>query len=343
MQTKKWHMKQKVNEKGLKEAIELIKKGELVAFPTETVYGLGADATNDDAIKKIFQVKGRPSDNPLIVHVANIEQISQYAKEIPIYVEKLLRKFSPGPITYVLKNKGVIAPSVIAGLETIAIRIPSNPIAHELIKLSRLPIAAPSANISGKPSPTTAPHVIEDMDGKIAGIIDGGATDEGIESTVIDCTGDKPIVLRLGGVSIDDINKIVKTKTKEGNLHNEDKQTPKSPGLKYKHYAPEVPLIVVIEDREKLNHLIDQETNKRNKVGLIWTGYKTDTFGNIDKTKFIGNESKEIAKSLYSSFRMFKKNDVDIIFCFIHSKEQAGQAVIDRVKRAATIYHQDEC
>src|SRR5690625_2358513 len=339
MQTKKWKMTQNINEENLLEAINLIKKGELVAFPTETVYGLGADATNDNAIKKIFQAKGRPSDNPLIVHVATIEQMNRYVKETPIYVEKLLQQFSPGPITYVLKSNGVIASSVTAGLETIAIRIPSHPIAHELIKLSQLPIAAPSANISGKPSPTTAEHVIEDMDGKIAGIIDGGVTDGGIESTVIDCTGDGPVVLRLGGVSVRQIDEIVKVQKVVRKLNNGEQQIPKSPGLKYKHYAPDVPLIVVIENKEKLHRIVKQEKSQGYKVGLIWTGNLSDSFQNLDKAIFIGNDSKEIARNLYSSFRKFKKNEVDIVICFIQSKKQAGQAVLDRVKRAATLFY----
>lgn len=339
MQTKKWNMKQKINKEILIEAIELLEKGELIAFPTETVYGLGADATNDNAIKKIFQAKGRPSDNPLIVHVATADQMNRYVKEIPAYVKKLLQEFSPGPITYVLKGNGVIASSVTAGLNTIAFRIPSHPIAHELIKLSKLPIAAPSANISGKPSPTTAEHVIEDMDGRIAGIIDGGSTDGGIESTVVDCTGNNPVVLRLGGVSVRQIDEIVKVQKVVRKLNNGEQQIPKSPGLKYKHYAPDVPLIVVIENKEKLHRIVKQEKSQGYKVGLIWTGNLSDSFQNLDKAIFIGNDSKEIARNLYSSFRKFKKNEVDIVICFIQSKKQAGQAVLDRVKRAATLFY----
>lgn len=339
MQTKKWNMKQKINKEILIEVIELLEKGELIAFPTETVYGLGADATNDNAIKKIFQAKGRPSDNPLIVHVATADQMNRYVKEIPAYVKKLLQEFSPGPITYVLKGNGVIASSVTAGLNTIAFRIPSHPIAHELIKLSKLPIAAPSANISGKPSPTTAEHVIEDMDGRIAGIIDGGSTDGGIESTVVDCTGNNPVVLRLGGVSVRQIDEIVKVQKVVRKLNNGEQQIPKSPGLKYKHYAPDVPLIVVIENKEKLHRIVKQEKSQGYKVGLIWTGNLSDSFQNLDKAIFIGNDSKEIARNLYSSFRKFKKNEVDIVICFIQSKKQAGQAVLDRVKRAATLFY----
>jgi len=342
MQTKKWNMKQNINEEILIEAIELIKNGELVAFPTETVYGLGADATNDNAIKKIFQAKGRPSDNPLIVHVATIEQMKQYVKEIPAYVGKLLQEFSPGPITYVLKSNGVIASSVTAGLDTIAIRIPSDPIANGLIKLSQLPIAAPSANISGKPSPTTAEHVIDDMDGRIAGIIDGGSTDGGIESTVIDCTGDAPVVLRLGGISVTKINEIIKVRTEVENSNNGEQLTPKSPGVKYKHYAPDVPLMVVIENKKELQKIIKGKKLLGYKIGLIWTGDQIDSFENVDKVIFIGATPKEIAQGLYSSFRKFKKNNVDIVICFIQSSKQAGQAILDRVKRAATIFYQDE-
>ncbi len=325
-----------INRRQISEAIELLKNGEVVAFPTETVYGLGADATNSEAIKKIYLAKGRPSDNPLIVHVSSIEQMKQYVIEIPAYVEALLDEFSPGPITYVLKSNGKISPYVSAGLDTIGIRIPNHPIALTLSEEGQLPIAAPSANISGKPSPTTAQHVKDDLHGKIAGIIDGGPTKSGIESTVIDCTGAQPVVLRLGSVPAHEINKIVKVTPFIRKGGDKRHKAPQSPGLKYKHYAPEMPLMVVVEQEDVAHRLIEIEKQRDNKIGLLWTGSKTNVFGKVDKAIYLGSNAEEVGKNLYASLRTFHKHEIDIIVCFVHSADHIGKAVIDRLERAAT-------
>src|SRR5690625_4568367 len=187
--------------------------GEVVAIPTETVYGLAADATNEKAVRKIFAAKGRPEDNPLIVHVASKKQLMRYVKSVPSYVADLIDAFSPGPITYVLQSNGNVAPNVTAGLSTIGIRIPRHDMTLALLEQVQLPLAAPSANLSGRPSPTDANHVMEDLQGKIAAILDGGKTDIGIESTVVDCTEDVPIILRLGAITERDIVRVV------GNVH----------------------------------------------------------------------------------------------------------------------------
>src|SRR5690625_2471512 len=274
MKTKLLTMKDKINIEMIKQAATLLQNGEVVAFPTETVYRLSADATNEQAVEKIFVAKGRPSDNPLIVHVASKEQLKELVLPYPPYVEKLINTFSPGPITYVLQSGGKVAPNVTANLSTVGVRIPSNDLALELLKQCNIPIAAPSANVSGKPSPTTAEHVLDDLDGKISAILDGGKSAVGVESTVIDCTGRIPLILRLGKITKDEIEHVV------GDVHvisHEDNiKKPKSPGLKYKHYAPDVPLILVM-DNKKIQQIIKDETAKGYKVGALVSSKTAET------------------------------------------------------------------
>src|SRR5690625_4129839 len=207
MQTKRWNVTE--DDAGIAEAASFIQQGLTVAFPTETVYGLGADATNEQAVAKIFQAKRRPVDNPLIVHVATVNQLLRLVSYLPAYVEQLIDKLTPGPLTFVLPSNGTCAPNVTAGLSTVAVRIPSHPVAQRLLLSARLPIAAPSANISGKPSPTTADHVWEDLAGHIAGLLDGGKTGFGLESTVLDCTKEIPVILRPGSITKEQIEAII--------------------------------------------------------------------------------------------------------------------------------------
>lgn len=225
-------------------AASLINEGRLVAFPTETVYGLGADADNDEAVKSIFKAKGRPSDNPLIVHVSDISMCEKYVSEIPATAEKLMGRFWGGPLTIIMKKSERACMSVSAGLNTVGIRLPSHPVAHALIKAAGTGIAAPSANISGKPSPTVAEHVINDFNGKIDCIIASGAAKYGVESTVIDLSEDRPKILRPGAVSLEMIRELLPDAEYGGG----GKGIPKSPGMKYKHYAPEAKVFVVKED-----------------------------------------------------------------------------------------------
>ncbi|MER2064495.1 MAG: L-threonylcarbamoyladenylate synthase, partial [Alkalibacterium sp.] len=222
----------------LDEAAQYLRNGEVVAFPTETVYGLGADATNDEAVKKIFKAKGRPSDNPLIIHISSLAQLEDYVESIPDVAKTVISHFWPGPCTLVLNKKGPIAPSVTGDLETIGVRMPDHPVALELIEKAGIPLAAPSANSSGKPSPTTALHVKRDLEGNIKAIVDGGATGVGLESTVLDLTDpNKPTILRPGGVTIEDLESILGTVWLDTHLSDET-AAPKSPGMKYKHYSP---------------------------------------------------------------------------------------------------------
>lgn len=330
MQTKLIDMTETINEEDIKTVVQLLRRGELVAFPTETVYGLGADATNETAVNHIFKAKGRPSDNPLIVHVATKEQLLTLTEDVPDYVEKLIDAFSPGPITYVLKSAGHVANVVTAGLSTVGIRIPDHRVALAIISACKKPIAAPSANRSGKPSPTKAAHVVEDLYGKIACIVDGGGTDIGIESTVVDCTRNIPLILRPGAITAKQIANIV------GACHTYEKkeptEQPKSPGLKYVHYAPEVPLMLV--KKEQIHKLVYKYKREKKRIALL---YETDKFKDIavEKTMFLGRDEATMAQHLYEILRSLKKDVVDIIVCELPSFS-LDSALIDRLKRAAT-------
>ncbi|MGV3463815.1 MAG: L-threonylcarbamoyladenylate synthase, partial [Heyndrickxia sp.] len=228
------------------EAANLLKQNEVVAFPTETVYGLGANAISDEAITKVYEAKGRPSDNPLIVHIADFSQLYNLVLEIPKTAEKLMEKFWPGPLTIIFKVKSkAVSKKVTAGLNTVGIRMPDHPLALALIKAANLPIAAPSANSSGKPSPTTAGHVRDDLNGRISGILDGGETGIGVESTVVDCTGEVPIILRPGGVTKEAMENEIGNVEIDPALHENLNSKPKAPGMKYTHYAPNAPVYLV--------------------------------------------------------------------------------------------------
>lgn len=268
--TKRWNViDENINkQQAIKEAALLLKNGSLVAFPTETVYGLGADATNEKAVSAVFEAKGRPQDNPLIAHVATKEQLLRLVSHMPAYVDKLIDAFSPGPITYVLPSSGKCAVNVTAGLSTIAVRIPDHEIAQALLKECDIPIAAPSANTSGKPSPTAADHVWEDLFGKIAGVLDGGPTGVGMESTVIDCTGDVPVILRPGGITREELESVVGFVDVSSGLENE-KDKPTSPGMKYRHYSPDLPLWLVDGSIDELQAFVVKERQRGRRVGLL--------------------------------------------------------------------------
>lgn len=233
-----------IDQEKIEEAGTMLRDGKLVAFPTETVYGLGADADNEEAVRAIFCAKGRPSDNPLIVHVPDIALCETYVESIPASAARLMEKFWGGPLTVIMKRSRRAIDAVTAGGDTVAIRLPSHPVAHALIKASRCGIAAPSANLSGKPSPTVAEHVIADFDGRIDGIVASGAAQYGLESTVIDLSGDRPKILRPGAISLSMIRELLP----DADYGGGGQGVPKSPGMKYKHYAPAAPVIVVRGD-----------------------------------------------------------------------------------------------
>ena len=294
---------------------------------------MGADATNDQAIEKIYETKGRPSDNPLIAHVGNYKQLKQIVKEVPAYVEKLIHEFSPGPITYILKHNNVCSEKVTAGLDTIAVRIPAHPVALQLLNACNFPVAAPSANLSGKPSPTSAEHVFNDLSGKIPLIIDGGHTGVGLESTVIDCTGELPHILRYGSITEKMIEQTLNIKLVE--TKQSPKNIPKSPGLKYKHYAPAIPLILVEGDSEKLKkEIIAYQTQGKN-VGVLLSDQTAKKI-NIDSNYKLGTTIEEVASNLYEGLRSFEKGTYDVIIAETYKKSGLGIAVMDRLTRAST-------
>lgn len=226
------------DKKGIKDCAEHLKNGEVIGFPTETVYGLGCDARNGEAVKKVFDAKGRPADNPLICHIGDKSQIKDIVSEITPLAQKLIDAFMPGPITLVMKKSDSISDETTAGLDTVGVRMPSHPVANKFLKEAAIPVAAPSANLSGRPSPTSSRSVLEDMDGYIYAIIDGGDSEYGLESTVVDCTGTTPVILRPGAVTKADIDTVINSgETVIAGGFN-DKETPRSPGMKYRHYAP---------------------------------------------------------------------------------------------------------
>src|SRR4051812_17155101 len=253
------------------DAANFLRKNEVVALPTETVYGLGGNAESDEAVAKIFAAKGRPVDNPLIIHIADRSQLSSFVSEVPKTAEKLIDAFWPGPLTIIFKKKdGVLSQKATAGLNTVAVRMPDHPVALALLKTCGLPIAAPSANSSGHPSPTKAQHVLDDLNGKIAGVLDGGATGVGVESTVLDCTEEIPVILRPGGVTKEQLEIVI------GEVHldaalSDEASKPKAPGMKYQHYAPNAPLHLVDGSKSFMQRLIEEKQNEGLRVGVLTT------------------------------------------------------------------------
>lgn len=335
-QTKYWKVninEQRIN-KQLTEAATLLLRGETVAFPTETVYGLGADATNEKAVKKIFQAKGRPQDNPLIAHVATKQQLVDIVDKYNEYVDKLIEAFSPGPITYILPSNGTCAANVTAGLSSIGVRIPDHPIALKLLQIANIPVAAPSANLSGKPSPSKANHVWEDLQGKIAGLVDAGPTGVGVESTVIDCTGPIPVILRPGGISKSEIEAVIGPVQMDPSLHN-DSEKPKAPGMKYTHYSPEVPLWLVDGPVDKLQQIVCEVREQGKRVGVLLQNKYLEQI-EADAYFSLGENMSEVAMNLYEGLRHFKKENIDLIVCETFPEIGIGQAVMNRLRKAAS-------
>ncbi|WP_062351526.1 L-threonylcarbamoyladenylate synthase [Bacillus kwashiorkori] len=340
MNTKVWVVDKSVNKSHIypqvKEAAEVLKQNELVAFPTETVYGLGANSTSDEAVKKIYEAKGRPSDNPLIIHISDIAEVEKFVTHIPETAKKLMETFWPGPLTIVLtKKSGVLSKVATANLSTVAIRMPEHPIALALIEASGLPIAAPSANISGKPSPTKFSHVEHDLTGKIAGIINGGDTGVGVESTVIDCTSEIPTILRPGGISKEAIEAIIGAV----DVDQAVKQAvinPKSPGMKYKHYAPSATMYLVNGSKNYIQHLISQYQSEGKKVGVLTTE-ENASFYHADIINVCGKRSdlSTVAQRLYDTLRLFDQQHVDIILSEVFPPQGIGSAIMNRLMKAA--------
>lgn len=324
----------------IEEAAEIIRNGQLVAFPTETVYGLGANALNAQACAEIFVVKGRPQDNPLIVHVSNLEMVKSLVTGWNKQAERCARAFWPGPLTLVLPKTAIIPDTVSAGLDTVGIRMPNNPVAIALIEKAGVPIAAPSANLSGKPSPTNGIHVWKDLQGRIPLILDGGVCDVGVESTVLDLTGEVPCILRPGGITRERLKEVLGEVSVDRPSEN---QPPKAPGMKYRHYAPKGDLYLLIGEREKVLTRISEEIPKAHarlkKVGILCTlESASHLHSQLPELLFVlGSEERpeEIAANLYEGLRLCDEQGIDIIIAEGVSKDGLGFATMNRLEKAS--------
>lgn len=324
------------------QAGQILKDGGLVAFPTETVYGLGGDALNKQSSEKIYAAKGRPSDNPLIVHIAELEKLESIVQEVPDQARVLAKKFWPGPLTMILKKAETVPLETTGGLLTVAVRMPNHPIALALIKAAGGYIAAPSANTSGKPSPTLARFVQEDMDGRIDMILDGGQVGIGLESTIVDLTGEKPMILRPGYITKEMLEEVLGVPVlSDKTMMNADcKEPPKAPGMKYRHYAPKGELTIIAGEEkkvvEKINSLTKAMQEKGEKVGVIGTDDTVSGY-HADSVKSAGNRKEEetIAKELYRILREFDDEKVTVIYSEAFDENGIGQAIMNRLLKAA--------
>ncbi|HIX59519.1 MAG TPA: threonylcarbamoyl-AMP synthase [Candidatus Blautia gallistercoris] len=329
------------DEKKIARAGEILKKGGLVAFPTETVYGLGGNALDSQASRKIYAAKGRPSDNPLIVHIAHVEDMKKIAAEVPESAKILARHFWPGPLTMILPRGAAVPLETTGGLESVAIRMPSHPVARKLIEAGGGYIAAPSANTSGRPSPTTAAHVEEDLGESIDMIVDGGQVGIGIESTIVDLTEEIPTILRPGYISLGDLQALLgEVRVDQGLLRTEEKVRPKAPGMKYRHYAPRAELTIVEGPMERvidrINGLVQEKKELGETVGVICTEESRQAYPE-GLVKCIGSRQQEetIAHHLYEVLREFDSSDVSCIYSEAFDTPRMGQAIMNRLLKAA--------
>lgn len=338
-------MKQ-VSEEQIEEAVifqagQILKQGGLVAFPTETVYGLGANALDAAAAERTYTAKGRPSDNPLIIHIAQMEALEKIVTNIPEPAKKVAEIFWPGPLTMIFQKTEVVPYGITGGLDTVAVRMPASRIARAVIQAGGGYISAPSANTSGRPSPTTAQHVAEDMEGKIEMIVDGGAVEIGVESTILDMTVEPPMILRPGAITKEMLQDVIGTVTvDQALLHEDSTQAPKAPGMKYRHYAPRAQLSVVEGSSCQVSDYINRETQRHmdagRKVGIIATEETKERYLAGD-VKCVGTRADErtIAAGLYGSLREFDADEVDVIYSEAFDNEGIGSAVMNRLLKAA--------
>ena len=326
----------KTDDNSIQKAGEILRNGGLVAFPTETVYGLGGNALMADSVKKIYEAKGRPSDNPLIVHIADKSDIAPLVKDISENAKKLIEAFMPGAFTIILKRSELIPDSVTAGMETVAVRFPENETAQRVIKASGVPVAAPSANLSGKPSPTRAIHVIDDLSGRVDAIIDGEDCTIGVESTIVDASKDVPVLLRPGGISYEKICDVVPETRLDEHILNSLAldEKPLCPGMKYKHYSPEADVTVVEGDmravRRKIRELLEENSDRI-------CGVLTMSDNTYDCAVLLsgGTDNREYARKLFSNLREFDRLGVEIVFAEFESRDGYGLAVKNRLYKAA--------
>ncbi len=331
----------KPEEAYLREAAAILQQGGLVAFPTETVYGLGAAVTHPQAVQRVYSVKGRPADNPLIVHLDSYERLPLVAAAIPPAARRLAGKFWPGPLTMVLPKKATIPEEVSAGLPTVAVRVPAHPVALRLLALAGVPVAAPSANLSGRPSPTLGSHVAEDLDGLVEMILDAGPTGVGLESTVLDLTGKTPRILRPGGVTREMLEEVFGAGgVDEADPAAMESGRPLAPGMKYRHYAPKAPLYLVVGEPAKVNRYIldrlaEDEKARRKSAVLAYEEdrgyYREALFFSLGERK----KPEEAAERLFSLLRACDKAGAEAIYAVAPSYTGLGRAVFNRLWKAA--------
>ncbi|KFX58495.1 threonylcarbamoyl-AMP synthase [Clostridium botulinum] len=329
------------DEEKMKEAAQIIKDGGIVAFPTETVYGLGSDALNEDAVKKIFIAKGRPQDNPLIVHVAS-KNIQSLVEDIPDIAQRLIDKYWPGPLTLILKKKSIIPDMTSANLDTIGIRMPNNEIALKLIEMSNTVIAAPSANISGRPSPTDVERCIDDLSGRVDCIVGGKKSDIGLESTILDCTVNPPIVLRPGGITLEMLKEIDNRIEIDGAIMKKSTGDlkPKAPGMKYRHYAPKAKVKIISGERkktiEKIKEIVDYYIDNNKKVCILTIQENEKEYNKGIKVVLGSRENLlMVAQNLFESLRKCDDLGADVILAEAYEEKGVGIAIMNRLNKAA--------
>ena len=328
-----------IDDEALKRAGQCIKDGGLVAFPTETVYGLGGDGLNEVAAKNIYLAKGRPSDNPLILHINDQKMLSRIVREVTPMAKKIMTAFCPGPITIILPKSDIVPKAVTGGLDTIAVRMPDNDIARALIKYADTPIAAPSANISGRPSPTTAQAVYKDLQSRIDMVLDGGACQFGVESTIVDCTEDVPIILRPGAITKEMLEEIFPVVKIDKAIVGAN-VVPKAPGMKYKHYAPKVDMILIEGDNKKMSssikEILHKYENEGKKVGLLVSDEVANELNHQNTFSYGSQENlAQIASEIYEGLRYFDDKDVDIILAQGTTDKGIGLAIMNRLHKAS--------
>lgn len=317
----------------------MLTDGKTVIFPTETVYGLGANALDEDAAAKIYQAKGRPSDNPLLVHVADKKDVYDLVENIDGRAKLLMEKFWPGPLTIVFKKKDIIPDRTSGGLDTVAIRMPSDPVARQLIRRAGVPIAAPSANISGRPSPTKPDHIIRDMDGRVDGILVGGPCNYGVESTIVDLSSGIAMVLRPGSVTLEMLKEVLGQVELDPSLKNKDDNIKaKAPGMKYKHYSPQAQVYIVkandLDDfAQKVDALCLENEKKKLKTGVMTRSSDGHTYRAI---RFdLGESDADLAKNLFDVLIGLDRESVDIAYVPYFEEKGLGVAIMNRLKKAA--------
>ena len=317
---------------------KLLSEGKTVIFTTEAIYGLGANALDEDAVKKIYEAKGRPSDNPLIVHIYDKEEVYNLAENINEKAKTIMDKFWPGPITIILNKKDIVPYRTSGGLETVAIRMPSHLIAREIIKEAGVPIAAPSANISGRPSPTKADHVYEEMNGRVSGIVLGGDCNFGLESTVLDVTTENPMILRPGSITKEELEKVIGEVLIDPSLERkEDNKKAKAPGMKYTHYSPDADVYIVSGNREetisKINSLVVENNKKGLKTGVMCLEQNKNNYKG--EVVSLGSTLEEVGSNLFDVLRKMDKMNIDIVYSEEFSRNGVGQAIMNRLLKSA--------